>query len=211
MKKGKKGKSKNDFHDNLITGKSIQIAQGDIYNNTPTPSSPEAEFTAEPIWRSPITTAVLNWIGFFVGIANLFPLYKIGKSLIDFLSEGWRALMGLEDQIITFLVLLVIFVTILSLRKITKNQTRHPLFHNYAINGYGKRLSLEKIHAGRCPKCGGKMRYYNKPVEWKEILKNGQIKKVVTKKVPALECERNENHWYEVDPAKEKLVFRGKR
>lgn len=211
MKKGKKRKSKNDFHDNLITGKSIQIVQGDIYNNTPTSPFSEVEFTAEPVWRSPITTAVLSWIGFFTGVADLFPLYKIGETLLNFSSKAWKAFEGVVDQMITFLFLSIVLVTILSLRKITKNQTRHPLFHNYAINGYGKRLSLEKIHVGRCPKCGGKMRYYNKPVEWKEILKNGQIKKVVTKKVPALECERNENHWYEVDLAKEKLVFREKK
>ena len=50
------------------------------------------------------------------------------------------------------------------------------------------------------------MRYYNKPVEWKEVLRSdGSVKNEVTKRVPALECKRNSKHWYEVDPAEDKV------
>ena len=33
-----------------------------------------------------------------------------------------------------------------TLRRIAKKQTRHPLFFNFAISGYGNRLTIEKIH-----------------------------------------------------------------
>lgn len=80
------------------------------------------------------------------------------------------------------------------------------MFCNFAINGYGGRLVLEKIHIDKCPQCGGKMKYYNKPVEWKELLySNGKIKRQIVKKVPALECKRNAEHWYKVDPAEDRV------
>lgn len=55
-------------------------------------------------------------------------------------------------------------------------------------------------------KCGGKMKYYNKPIEWREILRSdGSIKREVTKRIPVLECKRNAEHWYSVDPAGDKI------
>ena len=54
---------------------------------------------------------------------------------------------------------------------------------NYAISGYDRRITLEKIHVDKCPQCGGKMKYYNKPVEWREIVRtDGSVKYEVTKK-----------------------------
>ena len=103
-------------------------------------------------------------------------------------------------------MLLFIFVIAMSLRSIAKNQTRHPLFKNYAISGFGKKITLEKIRAKKCPQCGGEMIYYNKPVEWEpKVDSDGKVKQVVSKRVPALECKRNPKHWYEVDPAEERL------
>lgn len=68
------------------------------------------------------------------------------------------------------------------------------------------RLHIEKIHIEKCPICGGKMKYFNKPVEWIDVLNSdGKIKREVTKRVPALQCKRNSEHWYRVDPAEDKL------
>lgn len=71
----------------------------------------------------------------------------------------------------------------------------------------GKKLSeIEKIHIEGCPQCGGKMKYYNKPVEWREILRSdGSTKREVTKRIPVLECKRNAEHWYAVDPAEDRV------
>lgn len=83
---------------------------------------------------------------------------------------------------------------------------KNPLFFNFAISGYGNRLTIEKIHIEGCPQCGGKMKYYNKPVEWREILRSdGSTKREVTKRIPVLECKRNAEHWYAVDPAEDRV------
>ena len=99
-----------------------------------------------------------------------------------------------------------LFLIFFTLRRIAKKQTRHPLFFNFAISGYGNRLTIEKIHIEGCPQCGGKMKYYNKPVEWREILRSdGSTKREVTKRIPVLECKRNAEHWYAVDPAEDRV------
>ena len=43
----------------------------------------------------------------------------------------------------------------------------------------------------------GKMKYYNKPIE----CRHGKI----TKAIPALECLRNHEHWYKVEPAEDRI------
>ena len=92
------------------------------------------------------------------------------------------------------------------LRSITKKETRHPLFFNYAISGLGRRITIEKIHIDKCPICGGTMKYFNKAVEWEYgKYSDGRTKREVIKKVPALQCKRNSNHWFEVDPAEDRV------
>lgn len=67
----------------------------------------------------------------------------------------------------------------------------------------GGKLTVEKIHIGNCPVCGGKMKYINKPIEC--IYNYGSTKREITKRQPALQCKRNPKHWYEVDLAEDKL------
>ena len=106
-----------------------------------------------------------------------------------------------------FLGLFIFSGIIFSLRKITKNQTRYPLKFNYAISGVKKRLNIEKLHIESCPECGGKLKYYNKPYEWLDSYdENGNLKKrKITKRVPVLECKRNSEHFWYVDPAGTKV------
>lgn len=101
-----------------------------------------------------------------------------------------------------FLVFIFLFVLSISLLQIAKKQIRVPFILNYAINGYDKKITLEKIHISNCPQCGGKMRYYNRPVEWvSKYYSDGQTKREVAKRIPVFECKRNRDHWCEVDPA----------
>ncbi|WP_216664728.1 hypothetical protein [Bacillus sp. WMMC1349] len=52
------------------------------------------------------------------------------------------------------------------------------------------------------------MKYYNKPVKWVDkYYSDGKIKREVTRRTPALECKRNVEHWYEIDPAEDKINF----
>lgn len=165
-------------------------------------------YEAVPIWRSPITMGILSWISTIIGLAQLFPLYKIIEPLIDIFIKNESDVSSGNNAVyvFAFLVLLTIFITAMGLRSIAKNQTRHPLFKNYAISGLGKKITVEKIRTKKCPQCGGEMIYYNKPVEWEpKVDSDGKVKHVVSKRVPALECKRNPKHWYEVDPAEERL------
>ncbi|MDI5946385.1 hypothetical protein [Streptococcus equi] len=92
------------------------------------------------------------------------------------------------------------------MRSITKKETRHPLFFNYAISGLRRKITIEKIHIDKCPICGGTMKYFNKAVEWRDITySDGRKKHEVIKKVPALQCKRNSEHWFKVDPAADRV------
>lgn len=69
-----------------------------------------------------------------------------------------------------------------------------------------EKIVIEKIHIEKCSKCDGKMKYYNKPIEWVDKLySDGKVKREVTKRIPVLECKRNSNHCYVVDYAEDKV------
>lgn len=94
---------------------------------------------------------------------------------------------------------LLLLVFSLWLRRITKKQIRIPLAFDYAINGMDRRIVIEMVKPDKCPICGGKMKYYNKPVEWREYYVDGKTKRELLKRTPALECRRNCEHWFKVD------------
>ncbi len=52
----------------------------------------------------------------------------------------------------------------------------------------------------------GKMKYYNKPIEWMDKLcSDGKVKREVTKRTSVLECRRNSNHCYVVDYTEDRV------
>lgn len=202
------GKSNNNnFSGEMNFNGPTQIVAGNVINNVESSYEEKAKYSPEPVWRSPFTMAVLSWISVAIGILGLFPFGKILKRVLAFIKyRDITDISNIQPYIIIFVLLFILSAIFLSLRRIVKNQTRYPLLFNFAISGYGKRLTLEKIHIERCPQCGGKMKYYNKPVEWVDkYYSDGKTKREVTKRVPALECKRNAKHWYEVDPAEDKI------
>jgi len=208
MGRSNKNNNQNNFIGRTNFNGSTQIAAGNIINNTSDVYLQKAKYTPEPIWRSPFTMAVLSWISVAIAIGGLFPIGKIVKSALDIFNGFQKISSGFEIQTysIIFVILFLLFVVFFSLRRIAKNQTRHPLLFNFAISGYGKRLTLEKIHIDKCPQCGGDMKYYNKPVEW--IYKqnsDGRSKREITKSVPVLECKRNSEHCYKIDLAEDRV------
>lgn len=210
MGKSQKNNNQNNFKGKVNFHGPAQIVAGDIINHIPIDYNQKAKYTPEPVWRSPFTMAILSWISFVLAIGGLIPIgAKMVKNSLDIFNGAMKPVVGFEFSIylIVFVILMILLVTLLSLRRIAKTQTRHPLVFNFAINGYGNRLTLEKIHLHRCPQCGGKMKYYNRPVEWRERpYSDGRIKREATKRVPALECKRNsDEHWYRVDPAEDIL------
>lgn len=210
MGKNQKNKNQNNFKGKINFYGPTQIAAGDIINHIPNNHKQEAKYTPEPIWRSPFTMAILSWISFAIAIGGVIPVgVKLVWNSINLLNGKLNPVEGFESKtyLILFVILMIFLVTFLSLRRITKTQTRHPLIFNFAISGYGNRLTLEKIHLPKCPQCGGEMKYYNRPVEGIDIhYGDGSSKRKVTKKVPAIECKRNpDEHWCRVDPAEDML------
>lgn len=166
-----------------------------------------ASYTPKPVWRSPITMAMLSWMGFIISLIGLFPLYKTFEPVINLITkESIKADSNNSIYFIIFAVILILFVIVMCLRNITKKETRYPLFFNYAISGLGRKITIEKIHIDKCPICGGTMKYFNKAVEWRDITySDGRKKHEVIKKVPALQCKRNSEHWFKVDPAADRV------
>lgn len=166
-----------------------------------------ATYKPETLWRSPFTLAVLSWISVIIGVFGIFPIGNIIGSALALFNDAFQRKTTEELQLWTWLffialMLLVIFIT---LRRIAKKQVRYPLFCNLAISGCGKRIVIERIHISKCPRCGGEMRYYNKPVEWLDHCIDGKVKREVTKRVPVLECKRNSEHYYRVDTAEDRI------
>lgn len=155
--------------------------------------------------------AILTWMAFLISLIEIFPLYKIFEPIINILTnKNIRMDTNNSIYLVIFALIMLVLMMILWLRNITKKETRHPLLFNYAISGLGRKITIEKIQIDKCPKCGGEMKYFNKAVEWTDIVySDGRTKRKVTKRVPALQCKRNSDHYFEVDPAAEK--FNNKR
>lgn len=182
-------------------------AGGDIVLSPAKSDVPSATYEAVPRWRSPLTLAALTWLSVALGLATLAPLWRMIAAVLDLLREGD---MHDPDALATLVPLCVFAVLVLGfvlaqwLRRIAKTQTRWPLRFGWAINGSGRRITLEEIRTARCPKCGGALRYYNKPRAWIDhVESSGRRRREVTERAPALECRRNANHWFDVDPAEQ--------
>lgn len=189
---------------------SIYQAGRDVVVNHSADITPIATYEAVPKWRSPITQAFLSWAGMLVGLMSLLPLWKIFQPVVALFRAGPRRASDSDVSIVwlvVFFTLIVILVVALYLRRVTSGQLRKPLIFGWAVSGSGRRITIEKILAGKCPWCGGKMRYYNKPTKWIDHIEpNGRLRRKVTERVPALECKRNPKHWAEVDPAESREV-----
>ncbi|QWW20208.1 hypothetical protein I6B53_03680 [Schaalia sp. 19OD2882] len=199
-----------------VSGHSVIAGSGDVYGgifqagrdvvlNAAPSAPPSATYEAVPKWRSPFTQGVLSWLGLVLGLVGVFPLWKVLRPVFQLFRMGLdlsEPRGGQHWWFWVFIAIFLMFVSVMSLRRLTKFQLRRPLFLGWALSGVGRRITLEKIRTGACPQCGGKMRYYNKPTEWTDSVDaNGKRRREVTERVPALECGRNPKHWYEVDPA----------
>lgn len=199
--------NQNNFNGTTNFNGPVQFAGGDIINGSTIPKQAEATYTPEPKWRSPFTLAILSWISVIIGILGLIPIGKIFVYALNLLQGNLQAVSDFPilAYLMVFIILEFLFVLFFSLRRIVKKQIRVPLVLNYALSGCNGHLTLEKIHTDKCPQCGGKMKYYNKPVEWiYKYHSDGKIKREITKRIPVLECTRNSEHCYKVDPTEDK-------
>ena len=188
-------------------GGDIYAAGRDVYIQKKD-DKPVAEYEAKVIWKTPLTKSVLGFSGILSSVASAFTIFKGIEPLINwFRNSNTGQFKGInENFLFIFLGIFLLTIIIFYLRSITSKETRQPLMFNYALSGIGNRLSIEKVEVAACPICNGKMKYDNKPTAWDRVIDpNGKEKRIVTERVPALECKRNSKHWFEVDPAEDKI------
>lgn len=203
---------KNNFKNSQFTNSQINNIDLSTTNNfyeNKVSSSEAATYNIRPMWRNPITMAILTWLSVPSSILAIAPLItmiiQLFRNIFSIEHTASISYMQLSFSVIMF----CISMFLLWLRGITKKQIRIPIsllfFQNYALNGYNNQLMLEKITPNPCPICGGQMVYYNKPIEYREIYNNRAIKIVPIKFSPALECKRNTEHYFYVDPAEDSI------
>lgn len=181
-----------------VHGGLYQVGRDLIVKQSPT-TPPAATYEPIPRWRSPFTLALLTWAALIIGVLSLLPLWKIVQPILWLFRSDSESLASMESIGIwvgIFIALVLVFMSVVSMRRLTKYELRVPLMFGWAVSGSNARITIEEIRVGKCPRCGGEMRYYNKLVG-----ENGRSHEKVAKRVPALECRRNSEHWFEVDPA----------
>lgn len=62
----------------------------------------------------------------------------------------------------------------------------------------GGRVVIEK-YSGACPECGGRLRFYNRPVRWHYEPDEAGRRTVVDERSPSAECRRDTRHWWTID------------
>lgn len=106
----------------------------------PAPSAPPvATYEAAPKWQSPFTLAVLSWLGPFLGLASIFPIWKMVEPVVNIFAKG----VGVTGQafgrvwwIGGFCLLLLIFLTVMQLRRLAKNELRKAFISRMGIERF---------------------------------------------------------------------------
>lgn len=199
------GDSDNGANQNVDTGGGdisggVFQAGGDIHLGG---EPQEARATYEPkwSWRSPLTLAVLTWISVISGLLSLGSVYKVVEPLVSTIlgMDGAGNLKPVQPVwAFVFLGLVVVFALAMFLRRVARNETQHfpSLSWLPALTGWGRRIGLARMQ-GTCPFDGGRLRFYDKPVQWVDDLNTGKRK--VTQQRMAAECVKNDEHWWPVD------------
>ena len=190
----------------------------DVFVNLQDTASPLALYDPVPKWRSPATQGFLGWAEFIIGLLGLFPIWKLSGPIrshfpwVDNIFKGLGISSAVPadetsyDHLFPWIIAVIflgwLFLVSRKFYKMAKLQLRKPLVFGWAVSGVGRRINLEKIKAGKCPRCGGAMRYYNNRKEWIDYpIAFGFKWRKVTKREATLECKRNRDHCYRVDSA----------
>lgn len=168
-----------------------------FYSSSAGPSSAGTpEYDLKWSWRSPLTLAALNWVSVILGVLSLGSVYKVFEPLVSALTSGeGLAGVGTIELVWVFVLigLILLFAIAMSLRRIARNETQHlsPLSALPAITGWGGRIGLARLR-GKCT-CGGRLRFYNKPVGYSSPHPQTG-KQVVTEREKTAECVRDPKH-----------------
>lgn len=154
------------------------------------------EYEVKWSWRSPLTLAVLTWVSVILGILSLGSVYKVFEPLVGGLLNGavLDAASAMQPiWIYVFMVLILLFVIAVVLRRIASHETQHLSRFSLlpAITGWGRRIGFARLK-GRCV-CGGKLRFYSKPVGFSPPDPQTGKQRVTEREMTA-ECVRAPKH-----------------
>lgn len=149
-------------------------------------------------WRSSLTQSRLASACAILGVLTLLTGYAAFRSQINGPDHG-TGVLGLA-LLMTFLVLVALLGIVIYLRGVVVHRTQHfgatgllPV-----LTGWGGEIRLARF-TGQCH-CGGRLRFYNKPLGWIEDFNTG--KRRVTERTMGAECRRSpRDHWWLVDSA----------
>lgn len=183
--------------DNVQAGRDVIINSGAM--------EPEPlEYEVKWHWSSPITQAALSWMSLALGVASMFGGYQAFEPLIVGLASKnsiFESAASAPEMVWVFVFVTAVscFAVVLWLRQIAKHETQRLSWSLFpALTGWGHRLGLARFE-GRCEKCPGRLRFYNKPMEW--LLNADGSRGKTTKRSLAAECERNPEHFWLIDMA----------
>lgn len=177
-------------------GPNIQAGRDAIYMPPSEPPKPVARYTAKWSWQSPVTLAWLTWLSVALGLLGVIAGWQ-GLQLPIFTGNAGMLNRAPSIGWLVFLVVVLAGVGVtIGLRHIVKHRTQQlsPVSWLPAITGWGGRLGLARFE-GTCPIDGGRLRFYNKAVEWR-INQNGS--REVTKRQMTAECIRDPEHRWSV-------------
>ena len=182
--------------DNL-SGNIIQAGR-DVHFMNHTAEEETAVYEQKWSWKSPLTLAALSWISVSLGVLSLVSGWQGISSVFSIFKSGELNRSPSYSWLVAFAIVAILLVLSLELRRIAKLRTQHFSAWSFlpSITGWGGKIGLAKLQ-GKCPKCDGDLRFYNKPTEWVTEYPSGRTK--VTKRIAAAECSRNPDHWWTVD------------
>jgi hypothetical protein len=182
--------------DNL-SGNIIQAGR-DVHFTNHTAEEEVATYEPKWSWKSPLTLAALSWISVALGILSLVSGWQGIGSLISFFKSGPSKQLPSYGWLISFGATVILLLLFMELRRITKLRTQHFSAWPFlpSITGWGGKIGLAKLQ-GKCPKCDGNLKFYNRPTEWVTEHPSGRTR--VSKRTAAAECSRNPDHWWTVD------------
>lgn len=148
-------------------------------------------------WKSPLTLAALTWMSVVLSLLGLIAAYQGLTPTVD-LVTGVGALGSPPGSppvwwLLGFVLIVAVLLAVLWLRPVAENRTQHlgPSSLLPALTGWGGRIGLARFK-GRCA-CGGRLRFYKKPVRWVENLNTGKLLRVTQRRMVA-ECARDPEH-----------------
>lgn len=174
--------------------------QHHYYGSASDQSWPMPDITAKWSWKSPLTQARLAWAGVILAIIPIASAYNLIKPLLD--GSALSAFGTSEVQsntneqwfwIVALIVSGMLVLAIVSMWRVVRRRLHvfSPLPFLPVMSECDGHLALAK-YEGVCSRCGGELRFYNKPTAWRtESTSNGGTREKVSERTMVAECSGN--------------------